>query len=155
MFLMNDTVANNITFHDAGISDAVMKQAARMANSYEFIKALPDGFNTVIGERGIMLSAGQRQRIVIARVLARKPQLLVLDEATSALDNESEAQVQKVIEKLKGEMTVFVIAHRLSTVLNADRLLVLTDGVIAEEGSPAELLKDKQSYFAKVYKLRT
>jgi ATP-binding cassette subfamily C protein len=155
MFLINDTVANNIKFYDKNITNADVERAAKMANCAEFIKALPERFNTIIGERGLMLSAGQRQRIVIARVLAKKPQLLVLDEATSALDNESEAQIQQVIEKLKGGMTVFVIAHRLSTVLNADRLLVLENGRITEEGTPAELLRDKQSYFTKVYKLRT
>jgi ABC-type multidrug transport system fused ATPase/permease subunit len=101
-----------------------------------------------------MLSAGQRQRIIIARVLVRNPKLLILDEATSALDNESEIQIQKVIDDLRGKLTVFVIAHRLSTIINSDKLIVLEDGKIKEEGKPEELLKDKDSYFYKVYNIR-
>ena len=125
-----------------------------MANIYDFIKSLKDGFNTIIGDRGIMLSAGQRQRVVIARVLTRKPQQLILDEATSALDNESEVQIQKVIENLKGKMTVLVIAHRLSTINNAHKLLALDGGKIVEQGKPEELLKDKDSYFYKINNLK-
>jgi ABC-type multidrug transport system fused ATPase/permease subunit len=92
--------------------------------------------------------------VVIARVLVRKPRLLILDEATSALDNESEIKIQQVIENLKGKITVFVIAHRLSTIINCDRLLVLENGKIVEEGKPRELLEDKKTYFYKVYNIR-
>jgi len=118
------------------------------------IEKLPKGFDTEVGERGVMLSAGQRQRIAIARALARKPQLLLLDEATSALDTESEQHIQEALRELKGKTTVFVIAHRLSTVLDADRLLVLDKGRIVEEESPKTLLKDKGTYFYKMYNIR-
>ena len=154
MFLENGTIAENIKFYDEKITDGDMEEAAKMANIYEFIQTLPDKFSTLIGERGVLLSAGQRQRIVIARVLAKKPKILVMDEATSALDNESEIQIQKIIENLKGKITVLVIAHRLSTVINSDRLLVLENGKIVEQGVPRELLKDKKTYFYKVYNIR-
>ena len=154
MFLINETIANNIKFYDDSISDEEMIQAAKMANIYDFIQSRSEKFNTLIGERGILISAGQRQRIVIARILARKPQLLILDEATSALDNESEVQIQKVIKELKGKVTVLAIAHRLSTVMDSDRLVVLENGKVVEHGSPQELLKDKESYFYKVYNIR-
>src|SRR3989344_3015848 len=132
-----------------------MAEAARMANIFDFINSLPEKFQTVIGERGILLSGGERQRIILARVLARHPQILILDEATSALDNESEILIQKAIENLRGKVTVLVIAHRLSTVKASDKLIVLDGGKIIEEGSPEELLKNKDSYFFKVYNLRT
>jgi ABC-type multidrug transport system fused ATPase/permease subunit len=150
MFLKNDTVANNIRFYDNSITDKTIEEAARMANIYDFIQTCPDKFETRIGERGIILSAGQRQRVVIARILARKPQLLILDEATSALDNESEMQIQKVVENLKNKTTVLLIAHRLSTVMNCDKLLVLQNGQIIEQGPPSELLADESSYFFKM-----
>lgn len=154
IFLMNDTVLNNIKFYDESITPKKAEEVAKMANIYDFIAELPDKFNTVIGERGLLLSGGQRQRLIIARVLAREPQLLILDEATSALDNESEIKIQKVIENLKGKITVIVIAHRLSTLMNSDKIFSLHDGYIAESGSPQELLKDKDSYFFKVYNIR-
>lgn len=154
IFLINGTIENNIKFYNDDITEKELIEAARMANIYDFIEASPDKFNTVIGERGIELSAGQRQRIAIARVLARKPELLIFDEATSALDNESEIKIQKVIENLKGKITVFVIAHRLSTIINSDSLLVLENGRIMEQGRPAELLKDEKGYFYKVYNIR-
>ncbi|OGF40613.1 hypothetical protein A2477_03870 [Candidatus Falkowbacteria bacterium RIFOXYC2_FULL_47_12] len=154
IFLMNDTIANNIRFYQSDLSNEEVEEAAKMANIYNFIQSCPDGFETIIGERGVMVSAGQRQRIIIARVLARKPTILILDEATSALDNESEVKIQKVIENLKGKITVLVVAHRLSTIVNADRLLVLDNGTIIEEGTPTALLKDKESYFYKMYNIR-
>jgi len=154
IFLKNDTITNNIKFYNDSITDKEVEQAAKMANIYDFIQSLQDKFNTEVGERGVLLSGGQKQRIVIARVLARKPKLLILDEATSALDNESEVKIQKVIENLKGKMTVLVIAHRLSTVINSDRLIVLENGNIVEQGIPQELLKSRKSYFFKVYNIR-
>ena len=154
IFLMNDTVFNNIKFYDKSITDEKAEEAAKMANIYDFIMELPEKFNTIVGERGLLLSGGQRQRLIIARVLAREPQLLILDEATSALDNESEIKIQKVIENLKGKITVIVVAHRLSTLMNSDVIFSLRDGKIAESGSPQELLKDKDSYFYKVYNIR-
>lgn len=154
IFLLNDTIANNIRFFDPSLTDDDLVNAAQMANIYEFVKTSPQGFETVVGERGIMLSAGQRQRIAIARILARQPQLLILDEATSALDNESEAKIQEVIENLRHKITVLVVAHRLSTVMNADKLIVLEKGKIIEAGTPKNLLADKNSYFYKLSNVR-
>lgn len=154
MFLMNDTIANNIIFHDESISEQEVEQATKMANIYDFIQECPDKLDTMIGERGILLSAGQRQRIVIARILVRNPQLIILDEATSALDVESEMEIQGVINNLKGHITVFVVAHRLSTIVDSDRLIVLGKGKIVEQGKPKELLENKDSYFYKMYNLR-
>jgi len=152
--LQNDTISNNIKFYNDDISEQDIIEGAKMANIYDFINNLPNKFQTIIGERGVLLSGGQRQRIIIARILARKPKLLILDEATSALDNESEIQVQKVIENLKGKITALVIAHRLSTIINSDRLLVIDKGKIVEQGKPQELLRDKETYFYKVYNIR-
>jgi len=154
IFLINDTIFNNIKFYDDSISDEQIKKATKKANIYDFIQTLPNKFSTIIGERGIFLSAGQRQRIVIARILARNPKFLILDEATSALDNESEIKIQKAIENLRGKITVFIVAHRLSTVKNCDNLLVLEKGKIIEKGTPNQLLKNKKSYFYKVYNIR-
>ncbi|MFA4941347.1 MAG: ABC transporter ATP-binding protein [Patescibacteria group bacterium] len=154
IFLQNDTIFNNIKFYNNDISEQDIIEGAKTASIYDFIESLPDKFNTVIGERGVLLSGGQRQRIIIARILARKPKLLILDEATSALDNESEVQIQNVINKLKGKITVLAIAHRLSTLINSDKLLVIDKGEIIEQGDPQELLKDKESYFYKVYNIR-
>ncbi len=147
IFLINDTIANNIRFYNAALSEEEVSAAARMAYVYEFADALPEGLETIVGEKGVMLSVGQRQRIVIARALVRKPQLLILDEATSALDNASEAVIQKIIEGLKGTVTTLVIAHRLSTVSKADRVLVLMHGAIVEDGRPEDLLNDSASHF--------
>ena len=118
------------------------------------IKSLPGGVHALVGERGVMLSAGQRQRVVIARALARNPSILIFDEATSALDNESEAEIQKVLEKLRGKVTVVIVAHRLTTVVDCDNLVVLDKGKIIEEGSPKRLLDNKNSYFYKLYNLK-
>ncbi len=154
IFLINDTVENNIKFYNSEISEQDVIEASKIANAFQFIEDLPDKFQTKVGERGLRLSGGQRQRIILARALARKPQFLILDEATNALDNESEVLIQKAIEQLKGKTTILVIAHRLSTVVNADRLFVLEKGRIVEQGSPQELLEDKGSYFYKVYNIR-
>ncbi len=154
IFLLNDTIENNIKFYNDNLTKEEIDRAAKMANIYDFIEKCPNKFDTVIGERGIMLSGGQRQRIIIARVLAFKPKILILDEATSALDNESELKIQKVIENLKGKMTVIVIAHRLSTVLNCDKIITIENGKIIESGKPKKLLQDKNSYFYKTYNIR-
>ena len=154
VFLLNDTVKNNIKFFDKSISGEDIEKAVKAANADSFVKKLPQGLNTIIGERGVKLSVGQRQRIALARVLARTPEILILDEATSALDNKSEIMVQEAIENLKGKVTVLAIAHRLSTVMNSDRLIVLEKGRILEEGSPQQLLKNKDSHFYKMYNIR-
>ena len=125
-----------------------------MADIYDFIKTLPQGFDTSVGERGVLLSGGQKQRISIARALVRNPSILILDEATSALDNESEIKIQDVIHKLKGTLTIIVIAHRLSTIESSDKIIALNNGMVEKTGTPAELLKNKESYFHKVYNIR-
>ncbi len=154
IFLINGSIEDNIKFYDDSISDREMFEAAKLANIHEFIISAPEKYQTKIGDRGIMLSVGQRQRVVLARILAKKPKFLILDEATSALDNESEVQIQKVLAGLKGKITLLTIAHRLSTVINFDKLLALDNGLILEQGSPQELLEDKESYFYKVYNIR-
>lgn len=150
IFMINDSIRNNIKFYE-DIPEAEIIEATKHANIYEFIQGLPQGLNTVIGERGVKISGGQKQRIALARVLARRPQVLVLDEATSSLDGQSEAMIQNAIEKLKGDVTVFAIAHRLSTITKSDRLLVLDNGKIIEEGNPQELLSKQDSHFYKMY----
>lgn len=154
IFLLNDTIANNIRFYNSDLTDAEIISASKIANIFDFIQSLPQGFETSVGERGMMLSGGQRQRIILARALVTKPEILILDEATSSLDNESEIMFQKAIEGLKRKVTVIAIAHRLSTIMNSDRLLVLEDGRITSQDAPQKLLKDKNSYFYKVYNIR-
>lgn len=153
IFLLNDTIENNIKFYDDSVSEKNIIEAAKIANIYDFVQELPEKFKTIVGERGVKLSGGQRQRIVLARALARKPEILILDEATSAIDTESEALIQNSINNLRGKMTIFVVAHRLSTILNSDRLLILEDGKIIEEGNPKELLQSKDSHFYKIYNI--
>lgn len=147
VFLFNGTIEENIRFYRNLSKEAVIA-AAKQAHVYDFITSLPDGFQTVVGDRGVMLSGGQRQRIVLARALVGQPALLVLDEATSALDHESEKLIQEAINALRGTTTVFVIAHRPSTIATADSIVVLDQGSVVEQGAPAELLKNKDSYFA-------
>ena len=139
-FLFDDSVKANIAYGVENISDDKIKDAAIAANAHEFIKDLPDGYNTIIGERGVSLSGGQKQIIAIARAIVKNPPILILDEATSSLDSESEKHVQSAIENLMSERTVFVIAHRLSTVHNANKILVLENGKIVQEGKHDELV---------------
>lgn len=140
VMLFNDTVKANITFGNPESSNEDMIKAAAAAYAHEFILELPHGYDTVIGERGVMISGGQRQRISIARAILKNPPILILDEATSALDTESEMMVQRALDTLMEHRTTFVIAHRLSTVQKADRVVVLEGGRIAELGSHDELL---------------
>ena len=139
-FLFDDTVKANISYGVENISDDEIKDASKAANAHEFIRKLPDGYNTIIGERGVSLSGGQKQRIAIARAIVKNPPILILDEATSSLDSESEKHVQSAIENLMSERTVFVIAHRLSTVHNANKILVLENGQIVQEGKHDDLI---------------
>lgn len=145
--LFNDTVRNNIAYGSAEVySDAQVESAARAANAHHFILELPEGYATLLGERGTRLSGGQRQRLAIARALLTDPPVLILDEATSALDTESERLVQEAIDRLLAGRTVFVIAHRLSTIVHADQILVLDRGRIVERGTHAELLARRGAY---------
>jgi subfamily B ATP-binding cassette protein MsbA len=152
--LFNDTVRNNIAYGAAGkYTDAEVEAAARAANAHDFIRELPEGYDTILGERGTRLSGGQRQRIAIARALLTDPPILILDEATSALDTESERLVQEAIDRLLAGRTVFVIAHRLSTIVHADQILVLDRGEIVERGTHAELL-DRRGAYSRLHALQ-
>jgi ATP-binding cassette, subfamily B, bacterial MsbA len=144
--LFNDTVRNNIAYGHAEKSYDDVVRAARAAYADEFIRSLPEGYDTVIGEAGVKLSGGQRQRIAIARALLKDAPILILDEATSALDTESEREVQTALERLMQGRTSFVIAHRLSTIMNADRIIVLSGGRIVEAGRHEELLARRGEY---------
>ena len=139
-FLFDDSIKANIAYGVDNISDKEIEEAAKAANAHEFITELENGYNTIIGERGISLSGGQKQRISIARAIVKNPPILILDEATSSLDSESEKHVQSAIENLMNQRTVFVIAHRLSTVHNASKILVLDNGKIVQEGKHEELV---------------
>lgn len=151
--LFNDTIKNNIRYGMIEATDLEIIEAAKAANAHDFIESFPQRYETLVGERGIKLSTGQKQRIAIARVLIRDPKILILDEATSSLDAESERLVQEALEKLIKERTTFIIAHRLSTIRKADKILVLEKGEIVEEGTHKELIKKKNAYF-KFYSLQ-
>jgi subfamily B ATP-binding cassette protein MsbA len=151
--LFNDTIRNNIAY---GLEDCPIDkiiEAAKAANAHDFIMQLPNGYDTVIGERGMKLSGGQRQRISIARALLKNPPILILDEATSNLDAESEILVQEAIERLMQNRTVFVIAHRLSTIRNADRIIVIDNGRIVQEGKHEELIH-QDGLYKKLYEMQ-
>ncbi|MCL4561038.1 MAG: ABC transporter ATP-binding protein/permease [Chloroflexi bacterium] len=145
-FLFAGTVRENIAYGRPGVSQVEIETAAKAAYAHDFIQQAPGGYEAVIGERGVRLSAGQRQRLAIARALLKDPRILILDEATSALDTESERWVQAALERLMQGRTTFVIAHRLSTIQHADRILVLQEGRIVEDGAHAELLEHAGLY---------
>jgi subfamily B ATP-binding cassette protein MsbA len=151
--LFNDTVANNIRY---GSPDASMEQiikASKIANAYDFIINLPDGFETVIGDRGVMLSGGERQRVAIARALIRNPHILIFDEATSALDAENEKIVQQAMTESLKNRTAIIVAHRLATIIDCDEILVFDRGEIVERGNHGELLRNNGVY-KKLYDLQ-
>ena len=151
--LFNDTVRNNIAYGQPHVSQKKVEEAARAAHALEFIRGLPEGYNTMIGERGVRLSGGERQRIAIARAILKNAPILILDEATSSLDSESESLVQSALQNLMSGRTVFVIAHRLSTVRRASRIVVLENGTIADIGAHEELMQ-KLGTYRRLYELQ-
>lgn len=151
--LFNDTIRTNIKYGSFNASDADIENAARDANIHDFIEKQSKGYETIVGERGIKLSVGQKQRVAIARAILRSPEFLILDEPTSALDIETEQYITKALEKLMRGRTTFIIAHRLSTVRKADKILVIKDGAVAEEGSHTELLERENGTYRRLYDL--
>ena len=152
VYLFSGSVKENISYGKAGATIEEITEAAKMAGAHDFIMSLPNGYDTYVGERGVKLSGGQKPRISIARLFLKNPPILILDEATSALDNESERLVQKSLEALAKGRTTLTIAHRLTTIKNADRILVLTENGITEEGTHEELIS-KGGFYAELYKL--
>lgn len=152
--LFNETVRSNISYGIENCSEEKIIEAAKAANAHNFIVEMPNGYDTIIGEKGTKLSGGQRQRLSIARALLKNPPIMIFDEATSSLDNESEVLVQEAIERLMHDRTTFVIAHRLSTIRNADRIIVLDKGKIVQDGKHEELLKNEEGIYKKLYELQ-
>jgi subfamily B ATP-binding cassette protein MsbA len=152
--LFSGSVQDNIAYGKLDATQEEIEAAARAANAHDFILALPEGYATLVGERGVKLSGGQRQRIAIARALLKNPRILILDEATSSLDSESELAVQEALERLMRDRTTFVIAHRLSTIINADWIIVLAGGQIVEQGPHAELLAQEGGLYRRMYALQ-
>jgi subfamily B ATP-binding cassette protein MsbA len=151
--LFNDSVKNNISFGYAQYTDLELEQATKTSNSYNFINKMPNGLETLLGDRGVNISGGERQRIAIARALLRKPQILIFDEATSALDAESEKIVQNAINNSLEDKTAIIVAHRLSTIRNCDKIVVFDDGQIVEMGTHSELIAHNKQY-AQLYSLQ-
>jgi subfamily B ATP-binding cassette protein MsbA len=143
MFLFNDTVAANIGMYREGTTDQAVKDAACQSFAHDFIQALPQGYDTLVGDRGLNLSGGQRQRIALARAILKKPTILILDEATSSLDSESEQLVRQYIHGIRGEVTVLVVAHRMATIQDADKIIVLEDGKVMQDGDWEGLIAEE------------
>lgn len=141
VFLFHGTIGENIAYGTPGAAPEEIRQAAKIARADDFISQMPDGYDTQVGERGVRLSGGQKQRLAIARAVLRDTPILILDEATSAVDTETEREIQQAIDQLTGSRTIFVIAHRLSTVKKADQILVLAEGKLAEQGTHQQLLE--------------
>ncbi|WHY85173.1 ABC transporter ATP-binding protein [Neobacillus novalis] len=149
-FLFNESIRENLLIMEPNANEEQIWDALEFSSAAEFVKRLPNGLDTMIGDRGIRLSGGERQRLVLARAILRNPSILVLDEATSSLDTENEAKIQEALERLKGRMTIIVIAHRLSTIRNADQVIVLEQGEIIQNGEFLQLANEKRSMFNKL-----
>ena len=154
VILFGGSVAENIGYGRPGATRNEIIAAAKKANAHEFIERFPEGYETIVGERGMRLSGGQKQRVAIARAILRDPVILILDEATSALDSESEQLVQEALEGLMQNRTSMIIAHRLSTIREADRIYVLQDGAIAESGTHDELLRNGSGLYRRLSELQ-
>jgi len=154
VLLFGGTIADNIAYGKPGASEAEIIDAARKANAHDFISSFPEGYRTLVGERGIQLSGGQRQRVAIARAILKDPAILLLDEATSALDSESESLVQQALEVLMQHRTSFIIAHRLATIRTADRIFVIQDGETVESGTHAELIAKQDGLYRSLSELQ-
>jgi ABC-type multidrug transport system fused ATPase/permease subunit len=154
VLLFGGTIAENIAYGKPGASQAEIENAAKRANAHDFISGFPEGYQTLVGERGTKVSGGQRQRIAIARALLKDPSILILDEATSALDSESELLVQRALDELMRGRTCFVIAHRLSTIRNADTIVLLRDGAVLETGSHDQLVALADGAYARMVDLQ-
>ena len=155
VLLFNDTIKNNIRYGNIESSDEEIVEAARAANAHEFIDAFPKKYDQLVGERGVKLSTGQKQRIAIARAILRNPKILILDEATSALDSVSEKLVQEALDRLIKGRTTFVIAHRLSTIQRADKIIVVKKGKIVEMGTHSELMQDLEGIYRNFWELQS
>jgi len=151
--LFGGTILDNIRYGNRDADEEAVKEASRAAHAHEFIMSFPDGYQTIVGEKGITISGGQRQRIALARAILKNPRILLLDEATSALDSESERLVQEALEQLMKGRTTFVIAHRLTTIQRADRILLLNKGRLVETGTHNELMA-RQGLYHYLYTLR-
>lgn len=152
--LFATSIYENILYGKDGASEAEVIEAAKLANAHSFISALPEGYSTKVGERGVQLSGGQRQRVAIARAVLKNPEILLLDEATSALDVESERIVQQALDRLMRNRTTVVVAHRLSTIKNADQISVIQDGKIIEQGSHSSLVENRDGAYYKLISLQ-
>jgi ATP-binding cassette subfamily B protein len=153
-FLFHGTARENIAYGDPAKNAGAIEAAAKAAEAHEFLATLPQGYDTLVGERGQKLSGGQRQRLAIARAVLKNPPLMILDEATSAVDNETEAAIQKSLDRIVVGRTTLMVAHRLSTIVKADRIFVLDDGRVAESGTHAELLSRAGPY-ADLWRVQT
>ena len=151
--LFNESVFHNIQYAKTGSTMGEVRHAAKIANIDEFIESLPEGYDTVVGERGLKLSGGEKQRIAIARVILKNPRILIFDEATSSLDSHSEQIILASLKKVAEEHTTLVIAHRLSTIIDANNIIVLDKGRIAEQGTHQQLL-DKKGLYASLWKMQ-
>jgi subfamily B ATP-binding cassette protein HlyB/CyaB len=154
VFLFSDSIHNNITLYDTAISREDVVEAAKAVGAHDFIQRLPEGYDTMVGEQGATLSGGQRQRIAIARALMTNPRILILDEATSALDYESERIIGDNMRFIAKGRTVIIIAHRLSAVRDAQRIMVLEQGDVVEEGPHAELIKRPNGRYARLHAMQ-